>query len=71
MKPKYLLPLVNVLFKPEEREEVRVRLTAGPIPYWKSKKGKEYMKKYTKLPKYREYQRKYQREHRRKKGRSK
>ena len=71
MNPKSLLPLVDVLFPPEEREEVRARLTSEPIPYWKSKKSKEYMKKYTKLPKYREYQRKYQREHYRKKGRSK
>ena len=51
MNPKSLLPLVDVLFAPEEREEVRARLLAEPIPYWKSKKGKEYVKKYRRLPK--------------------
>ena len=59
MNPKSLLPLVDVLFPSEEREEVRARLLAEPVPYWKTEKGKEYVKKYRRLPKYREYQRKY------------
>jgi anti-sigma factor RsiW len=68
MNPKSLLPLVDVLFPPEEREAVRARLNADGTSYWRSKKYHEYREKYRRLPKYREYQRKYQKEYRRKKG---
>ena len=65
MNPKSLLPLVDVLFPPEEREEVRVRLLAEHVVFRKSEKGKEYQKEYHKSEKYRQYRRQYMREYRR------